>query len=218
MSRRIPWVWVPVVAATLFVALLVLDAVGWSPLVRWDESVSATFREYGTARPALVAFLRLATDVAATIPFLAVGAAATAVFAARRDRRRALFCGLVTAVVPILWSVMHWRVHSPRPSDGFVAVDSSGFPSGHTSNGAALALAVVLLAWPHLRAAGRWVLCLAAAAFALFIAYTRVALLAHWPSDVLGGLLLAAAVVPAAALTAARLPARRRGTPATHHD
>jgi membrane-associated phospholipid phosphatase len=78
-------------------------------------------------------------------------------------------------------------------------VDSSGVPSGHTSNAAAFGLALVLLVWPRAGGATRWATCLAAAAFVAFIGFTRVALLAHWPTDVLGGLLLAATVVPAAA-------------------
>ncbi|MEV0717597.1 phosphatase PAP2 family protein [Asanoa sp. NPDC050611] len=189
----------PLAALAAFGVLLGLVAADWPPLVRWDSAVSADLRAFGAVRPVLVDWLRALTGLAATIPYLAVGAAATVLFALRRDRRAAVFCALVTAAVPILWSVQHWALHNPRPVDGFVVVTSSGFPSGHTSNAAALALGAVLLAWPRVGAGARLASCLAAAVFTGFIGFTRVALLAHWPTDVLGGLLLAAAVVPVAA-------------------
>ncbi|MEV4620015.1 phosphatase PAP2 family protein [Asanoa sp. NPDC049573] len=205
----------PVAAAAAFGVLLGLVAAAWPPLVRWDDDASATLRAHGLAHPVLIDWLRALTSVAATIPFLAAGAAATLLFALRRDGRTALFCGLVTAVVPIAWGLLHALLHKPRPVDGFVSVASSGFPSGHTTNAAAFALAVVLLAWHRTSAPTRAALCTAAAAFTLFIAYTRVALLAHWPSDVVGGVLLAFAVVPLAARVATRTgggpTATRRG-------
>jgi undecaprenyl-diphosphatase len=57
----------------------------------------------------------------------------------------------------------------------------------------------------------------AAVLFAGVIGLSRVALLAHWPSDVLGGYLLASAVVPAAcawvSLRTGRSGRIRTGTP-----
>jgi membrane-associated phospholipid phosphatase len=191
-----------VAALAAFGVLLGLVAADWPPLVRWDDAVSAALRAYGTDRAVLVDWLRTLTAFAATIPFVAVGAAATVLFAVRRERRAALFCALVTAAVPIAWGIMHWALHNPRPVDGFVVVDSSGFPSGHTSNAAAFAFALALLVWPRAGAAARAATCLAGAVFAGFIGFTRVALLAHWPTDVLGAALLAAALVSIAARVA----------------
>ncbi|GAA1892962.1 phosphatase PAP2 family protein [Asanoa iriomotensis] len=197
-----PPVALPLAALAAFGVLLGLVAGDWPPLVRWDSSVIADLRAFGGARPVLIDWLRALTSVAATIPYVAVGAAATLLFALRRDRRDAVFCALVTAAVPILWGIMHWTLHNPRPADGFVVVTSSGFPSGHTSNAAAFSIALVLLVWPRAGAGARAATCLAAAAFTGFIGFTRVALLAHWPTDVLGGILLAASVVPVAARVA----------------
>jgi undecaprenyl-diphosphatase len=103
---------------------------------------------------------------------------------------------------------MHWGLHRPRPPDGFVFVDSNGFPSGHTSHAASAALVAVLLLWPHLARRGRALTVAAGAALALFVGATRVMLLAHWPMDVLGGWLLALTVVP---LTAHAVTTRRGG-------
>lgn len=190
----------PLVALVGFLTLLGLTIGRWAPLDRVDSAISETLRRYGDARPALVAALRVATDVAATVPFVVAGIAVTLLFLAQAARPRAAFCAAVTVAVPLLWSLMHWLLHHPRPQHGFVAIASNGFPSGHTSNAGAAALVAVLLVWPRLARAGRVVAVVLAAAFAGFVGFTRVALLAHWPADVLGGWLLALTVVPLAAL------------------
>ncbi|MDP9816635.1 phosphatase PAP2 family protein [Spirilliplanes yamanashiensis] len=197
----------PALAAAAFLALLSLDAGQWGPLQAADTAISAAFRGYGERHPDLIAVVRVATDIAVTWLYLAAGAVATLVLHARRRRRDALFTGAVTAVIPILWSLMHLWLHSPRPTGGFVEVHTNGFPSGHTSNAAAAALAAALLLWPRLRPRGRVLLAVLATAFALFVGLTRVMLLAHWPTDVVGGWLLALAVVPPLALLT-RLPDR----------
>jgi undecaprenyl-diphosphatase len=191
-----PPIALPLLALVAFLALFGLVVGGWAPLDGFDAAVSDAFRGYGDQRPALVEVLRLATDVAATIPFLVLGAVATGAALARGERRFAACCATVTVLVPVLWSLMHLWVHHPRPVDGFVVVHSNGFPSGHTSNASAAALLAVLLLWPRLARTGRVVAVTLAAAFAIFIGLTRLALLAHWPADELGGWLLALAVVP----------------------
>jgi len=193
---------VPLVALTGFLILLGLEIAGWAPLDRVDTAISEAFRSYGETRPGLVSGLRLATDVAATLPFVTGGLAASVLLLHRGERRSATFCVAVTVLVPMLWGVMHWLLHHPRPQDGFVVVHSNGFPSGHTTMGTAGALMALFLLWPRLGSAGRVVGALSAAGFATFIGATRVALLAHWPVDVLGGWLLALTVVPLAAYAA----------------
>jgi undecaprenyl-diphosphatase len=199
----------PVVAALAFLALLGLVLGGWAPLDRADEALSERFRAYGTASPGVISVIRVATDVMATLPFVTLGVAGAVLLAARRRRRAAGLCAAVTAAVPVLWSLMHWALHRPRPADGFVAIDSNGFPSGHTSHATATALLVALLLWPRLGTAGRALVVALGAILAVGVGLTRVALLAHWPSDVLGGWLLGLAVVSALALAFAGRSAQR---------
>ncbi|SCL17428.1 undecaprenyl-diphosphatase [Micromonospora pallida] len=200
---------VPLFALAALLALAVPVLTDWAPLDRADHALSEAFRAYGQPRPDLVSALRILTDVAATVPFMAAGLLAAILLAVRCDRPAAVFCATVTVTVPVLWGLAHWLLYNPRPLDGFVVVTSNGFPSGHTSNAVAAALAVVLLTWPRLARTGRLVVVSVATAFALFVSLTRVALLAHWPTDVLGGWLLALTVVPLAAYAArGRIPAR----------
>ncbi|MCW6010046.1 phosphatase PAP2 family protein [Micromonospora sp. CPCC 205371] len=187
-----------------FVVLMALVVTDWAPIERLDLAVSGDFRSYGASNPDMISFVRTATDVAATLPFVAYGCAAVLYFAVTRQRAALVFCALVTAAIPLLWGIMHWALHRPRPLDGFVFVDSNGFPSGHTSHAAAVGLAAALLLWHRVGRLGRTVAVSAAVLFALLVGATRIALLAHWPTDVLGAYLLTLAVVPLLARTAPR--------------
>ena len=190
---------VPLLALGGFLVLLALVVGDWAPLNSFDASVSAAFREYGHRHPDVVAVLRILTDVVAPLPFLIGGLIASLALLGRGWRRAALLCAVATVVVPVLWGLLHGLVHQPRPLAGFVTSTSNGFPSGHTANGATVALVAVLLLWSRLARTGRIVLVTLATAFAIFIGVTRLALLAHWPADVLGGWLLVLGVVPLAA-------------------
>jgi undecaprenyl-diphosphatase len=175
-----------------FVVLLLLHA--WTPVARLDAAVSDAFRGYGEARPGWVAVLRVATDAAATLPVLVAGLAAVVMLVVWGERRRAAVVAATVLVVWALWSLMHWLLYRPRPEDGFVEVAANGFPSGHTSNAAVVAVLAVWLLWPRLP--GRAARVAVVAGFAGMVGFTRVALLAHWPTDVLGGWLLVLAVFP----------------------
>jgi undecaprenyl-diphosphatase len=169
---------------------------GWPPAGAADLAISERFREIGNANPTMIAWVRIATDVATTIPFLTAGVLLTLFLAVRRERRSAIFTAVITAAVPTLWSLMHlWLLH-PRPENGFVTVASNGFPSGHTSNATAAALLLVYLLGPRLSRRGTVLLLLGATVFALLIGLSRLTLLAHFPTEVLGGWLLGLAVVP----------------------
>jgi membrane-associated phospholipid phosphatase len=206
MIARIPLV-VPLGALAAFVTLAALVTADWAPVDRFDLAVSNDLRRYGIDHPGLVDVLRVVTDVGATLSFVAAGIAATVLLLAGRRRAPAYLCASVTVLIPVLWGAMHWALTRPRPRDGFVFVDSNGFPSGHTSHATAAGLVAVLLLWPHVGRAGRILAVALATAFAVFIGATRVILLAHWPTDVLGGWLLAFAVVPLLARAVTRKPA-----------
>jgi undecaprenyl-diphosphatase len=196
----------PALAAAAFLAMLGLVLGDWGPLQRADEALSAEFRSYGTAFPRVISVVRVVTDVMGTLSFLTIGLAGTVLLLAARSRRAAGFCAAVTVSVPVLWGAAHALLYRPRPANGFVDIHSNGFPSGHTAHATATALLVLLLLWPRLGTAGRVTAVALGAVLAVAIGLTRVALLAHWPTDVLGGWLLSLAVVPALALAFGRPP------------
>lgn len=193
MQRR-PRIVGALAAAAAFAVLLLLAGTDWPPLARLDGAVSEAFRGYGAARPGLVAALRVATDAGDTVLYLVVGSGIVAVLAVRADRRRAAAAAGLVLGVYLVWTSLHAVLPRPRPVDGFVEVAAYGFPSGHASNAAVLAVLAVWLLWPRLGRTGRVLVVAAAATFAAGVGVTRVALLAHWPSDVVGSWLLVLAV------------------------
>ncbi len=110
-----------------------------------------------------------------------------------RGRKRALRVLVVAALAVAASDLLAFRVIKPlvarpRPTHAGVPVvvrasigGTDGFPSNHASNMAAAA-SVLSVAYP----AGTWVF----AGLALVIAYSRVYVGAHYPGDVLAGLLL----------------------------
>jgi membrane-associated phospholipid phosphatase len=88
-----------------------------------------------------------------------------------------------------------YLVARPRPS-GF----SLGFPSGHTTAAAVFAVGLVyVLSRARLGTGARLAAQCAAVAGMLLVGWARIVLRAHWPTDVLGGLLLGAACAAAVA-------------------
>lgn len=97
----------------------------------------------------------------------------------------------------------------PRPTMSLAETSSWSFPSGHSVVGAAMAVAAVIVLVP----AGpkRRNLELAAGAFAVVMALSRVYLRAHWLSDVAAGAALGAAIAIGVAALMHRIDDRRRG-------
>jgi membrane-associated phospholipid phosphatase len=82
--------------------------------------------------------------------------------------------------------------HRGRPPDPLVTTSGFSFPSGHAVAGAAVAVALVLVAFPPGPTRRKWELL--AVAFTFVMALSRVYLSAHWFSDVVTGVLLGAGI------------------------
>lgn len=80
-------------------------------------------------------------------------------------------------------------------------VTDASYPSGHVARIAATSGAILLVAWPALRRRGALATVLgsaAALAVAILMCVARLAAGEHWPTDVVGALLVSGAVVAAA--------------------
>jgi undecaprenyl-diphosphatase len=81
-----------------------------------------------------------------------------------------------------------------RPTDleGVLGVQAFSFPSGHAMAAGAIFGILALIAWRELRGRWRWVAIAACVAVAVGVAFSRVYLGVHYPTDVLAGLLAGA--------------------------
>lgn len=77
----------------------------------------------------------------------------------------------------------------PVVSDPVSHAPGYSFPSGHAANAAAFATVMVLLLWPVLRPVGRRLAVALGAVFVVVTCLDRVFLGAHFPSDVVAGIL-----------------------------
>ncbi|MEY2515823.1 MAG: hypothetical protein QOJ89_3181, partial [bacterium] len=173
-----------------------------------DAGALETFT--GVARPPLTPSIHGIAVLADPWPF-AAGAAALVALALVRRR------WLMAAVVPAILLSANLATQQLKPAladlrivdlRGVQAIYPGSWPSGHSTASMSLALCLVLVAGPRLRALAA----LLGAGYAVAVGYALVVLGYHMPSDVLGGYLVAAtfALLGTAALAAleARRPAR----------
>jgi membrane-associated phospholipid phosphatase len=113
----------------------------------------------------------------------------------REARRRWWLWCAVQIVAPLIEHAVKVLVGRPRPS-GFAL----GFPSGHTTSAATLAFIVIyLVSRERLRPELRFTIQALAVLLMVLVGWARIALHAHWPTDVLGGFLLGACCAAAGA-------------------
>jgi membrane-associated phospholipid phosphatase len=118
-----------------------------------------------------------------------LGIAIAALALARGRPRVALAVVVLIAVTSVSSQVLKVLLEHPRPSDldGATGVDPASFPSGHSTAAMTLALAFVMAAPVRLRPLAG----LLGVGFALTVGLAVMVDGGHFPSDVLGGYLLA---------------------------
>lgn len=174
--------------------LAVLVASHWSPLLRLDQDVVDGLHPAAAGSPGYVRVLDVITT-AGTSWFRLLVLLPVLVWAVRTRRLR-LGVLLVVAgtLIGPLTTVLKDLVARPRPefTDAVFGSDSFSHPSGHSS-GIATLVGLLLVAGLRLQPPGRRAWIVAAAVLAvLLVGGTRIALGAHYPSDVLSGWALGA--------------------------
>ncbi|QNP62046.1 phosphatase PAP2 family protein [Streptomyces genisteinicus] len=199
-------------AASALLTVLVVTA--WEPLLAFDRSVTEDLHRSAVSEPAATRANRILTDWVWDPWTMRLLAAAVTVWLWRRgDRLLAVWIAGASALGAALQQTLKALVGRDRPQwpDPVDTAQFAAFPSGHAMTAT---LTCGLLLWllhrDGVRGRARaWAVALAAVSVA-GVGFTRVYLGVHWPSDVLGGWLLGAAVVAVAAASYERALAARR--------
>ena len=185
-----------IVAALLLLCLAmgVIGGMNFAPdvaAIRWLESVRAS-------DPGLTMSAITITHAGSVWGTLGAGIGASGWLALRGEWRRGLILALAVAVERLTVDGLKLLLNRSRPSFDLhpVTTHSSSFPSGHSGNSMAVLLAIALIAVPR---AHRVPAVIVAVCGAVLIGITRPYLGVHWPTDVIGGWSLGAAIAIVAA-------------------
>ncbi|MFJ8766487.1 phosphatase PAP2 family protein [Streptomyces clavifer] len=188
------------IVCTFFsVVLLTLVAVRWSPLMALDTSVAEALHRSAVTEPGLVRVNRVLTDWVWD-PWTMRILIAVAVVALWRHGARLLaaWVAAVSAFATLVQQGLKAALGRERPEwpDPVDSAHYAAFPSGHAMTAmVSCGLLLWLLRLYGSRPPWWWAAVALAVVSVVGVAVTRVYLGVHWPTDVLGGLLLGAAVV-----------------------
>jgi membrane-associated phospholipid phosphatase len=174
---------------------------------RADHSILLGFA--GLHRPRVDQITNFVADLCDPRPYVFLAAIPVVVALVRRRPRVAVTVGLIMLAANMTTQLLKPLLATPRWSP---LVGPASWPSGHATAAMSLVLCAVIVAPPRRRP----LVGAAMAVFAIAVCFSFLELGWHYPTDVLGGFLVATTwtLLGAAALywLEARWPARRRGS------
>ncbi|RFU84048.1 PAP2 family protein [Streptomyces triticagri] len=202
--RPLPLIACSVAACAAASVLLVLVAVGWGPLLAFDEDLARTTHRWALDHPAMTRTQRVLTDWVWDPWTMRLLAAVVTVRLWMQGRRRSALCCAVTCVLAtVLQQVLKAAVDRDRPvwADPVDSARYQAFPSGHAMTAVVvLGLCLWVLRMHAVRGPLWWSAVAGVTVSVLGVGWTRVWLGVHWPTDVMGGWLLGTLAVLVAVL------------------
>lgn len=183
------WAWLALACVVGFALLAV--AVNEQGAIPFDDPLTA-----------LVKGLPIPTDVWLVLTeaggriLIPIGIAVVLVLIALRRRRDALIYGIALIGASVWTQVVKVAIARQRPADALVVASGFSFPSGHTLNSTVTYGLIALLVWRSGRPAWlRGASVVGLVVLIILVGLSRIALGAHFPSDVVGGWLAGVAIV-----------------------
>ena len=173
--------------------LLVLNLLFDPALTRSDAAISSLFQSlHSEAVTRLMVGITMLGDTTVLLPLALLLIAA---LLAGREWRVAAAVTTIIAAAALFVPLAKSLLHRARPIPLYDGADAFSFPSGHSTL-ATVILGVLALCFAHAAPARtRHLIYALTALIVAIIAMSRVYLLAHWPSDVLAGMLFGAVLV-----------------------
>jgi membrane-associated phospholipid phosphatase len=159
------------------------------PVARFrDAATLEGFTELN--RPRLAPLVDRIAHLADPTPYAVIGAVLVVVALVRGRVRVAIAVPIVMFCASASTELLKHMLAHPRPSEWFgkTTIDAASWPSGHATAAMALAMCAVMVAPPRLRPT----VAALGGGFAVAVSYSVLMLGWHFPSDVLGGFLVAA--------------------------
>jgi membrane-associated phospholipid phosphatase len=173
-------------AVIVVLPLGLLIGMDWEPVIEADVAVSDDLVVSG--RGSDVDILRFLTGAGGAAVRVLVLAPVAGWLAWQRKWRLVVLVAAGGALIGGLNELLKSVFDRPRPSyNGPIEADGYSYPSGHASGAAATATVLVLVYWPVVSHAWRWVLVALAVTVVAVVGYTRIALGVHYASDVIAG-------------------------------
>jgi len=154
------------------------------PGTTFDQSVSLSATDWRSAAPAFTSFAASFTEIGGARFTLGIATLAALTLLVRRRFGLALILVVTVLAERELVDWLKDLTDRPRPMAGVLTPGSMAFPSGHSANSMTAFLAVAMLATPI---AYRRPVAIAAIILSLMVGLSRIFLVVHWPSDVIGG-------------------------------
>jgi YegS/Rv2252/BmrU family lipid kinase len=186
-----------VLCLAVLAVLAVAVGQGWAGLTSFDDRGN-TVRGWAVDDPTLRQLLRGVELLFGTIAMTAYTAVLAVVMFVKGHRRAAYYTVAVMATTSVATTLIKLAVGRDRPEwqETQWLLSNNAFPSGHASSVGALGGVVVVLATMLLRRPNiRRLIGLAVAVVVLAVCLDRVLLGRHFPTDVIGGVLLGGGVV-----------------------
>lgn len=179
-------------AVLVFLFVQLADEVRERDTLQFDEAVLQAVNTLST--PWLDALVAGLTELGGVIGVVLLGVGASALLWRRGHRLKTiqLLLGVGGAILLNVLLKSVFQRDRPELWERIVTENSYSFPSGHAMASGALALSVVVLLWPT---RWRWLAVISSALYTSVIAFTRLYLGVHYPTDVIAGWIVSAAWV-----------------------